>query len=326
MRASPTHDAIGRRHREAPHPSGKRIAPSERDILWLDKIHRHGPLATRYLLAYSKLVRRSDTRAKDRLTDLFNEDATPHGGTYLSRPWQQFETLDARYHDLVYDLTPRAVDLLKEHDLYSQYTPRPSGSWKHRFMVSCITASIELATLATDNSRYIFQDEILARGGYTLSFPVTITANGKPITKQLMPDGLFGLEYTSVEKKYYRFFLIEADRSTEPDTASTLDRKSYTRTILQYREFVGKGLYKEALGLSAGLLALHVTTSELRLRNLLALTEKLLASGANNYMLYRAAPEFGRYFKAPGILHDLFLDGWQRAGRPPFFIRSVDGE
>jgi hypothetical protein len=39
-----------------------------------EKLHRHGPLSTRYLVAYSLLLRKSATRAKDRLADLFNED------------------------------------------------------------------------------------------------------------------------------------------------------------------------------------------------------------------------------------------------------------
>jgi hypothetical protein len=320
-----THDAIGRRHREVPTASGKRIAPTERDLLWFEKLHRHGPLATPYLLAYSRILRRCDTRAKDRLTDLFNEDETPHGGAYLSRPWQQFATLDARYQDLVYEITPHALRVLKEEGLYSAYGPHPSGSWKHRFMVAAITASIELATLRHESIRYIFQDEILARADRPLSFPVTITQGGTTATKQLIPDGLFGLEYTDGDKRYYRFFLIEADRSTEPGAASTLDRKSYTRTILEYREFVGRGLYKEALGLSAGLLTLHVTTSELRLRNLVELTQSLSGSGGNNYMLFKAAPEFGRYFKTPDVLYRLFEEGWQRAGRAPFIIGSISG-
>jgi hypothetical protein len=322
MRTANTHDAIGRRHREKPQASGKRITPTERDILWFEKLHRHGPLATPYLLAYSKLVRRSDTRAKDRLTDLFNEDATPHGGTYLTRPWQQFETLDARYHDLVYDLTDRARALLAQDGARYEYTPHASGSWKHRFMTAAITASIELATLKTDNVRYIFQDEILSRANTALSFPVSITLNGQTSTKQLIPDGLFGLEYQDGDKRYYRFFLIEADRSTEPGMASTLGRKSYVRTILQYQQFVGRGLYKDALNLSAGLLALHVTTSELRLRNLLDLTAKHSGSGSNNYMLYRAAPEFGKYFTTPDVLYTLFTDPWHRAGKPAFHINS----
>lgn len=316
-----THDQIGRRYRDQPISTGKRITPTDRDILLLDKIHRHGPLSTTYLVAYSKLVRKSSTRAKDRLTDLFNEDETPHEGTYLSRPWQQFETLDARQHDLAYDLTPQAKLLLKEQGLWSDYAPNTSGSWKHTYMTACITASIELATLETENIRYIFQDEILAKSNTIFSFPVRV--NGT--TKNLIPDGIFGLEYTQDEKRYYRFFLVEADRATEPGRTRNFDRKSYGRTILQYREFVGKGMYKEALGLTAGLLVLNITTSELRHRNLLELTKELSESGGNNYLLFQYAPEFGRYFQPPNILHHLFTKGWERAGREPFSINSVSG-
>jgi hypothetical protein len=116
-----------------------------------EKLHRHGPLSTRYLVAYSQLLRKSATRAKDRLTDLFNEDDTPHNGTYLDRPWQQFETLDARQNDLVYDLTPQSIRVLKAQGLWSDDAPHPGGSWKHTYMTAAITASIELATLQTDN-------------------------------------------------------------------------------------------------------------------------------------------------------------------------------
>jgi hypothetical protein len=189
-------------------------------------------------------------------------------------------------------------------------------------MAAAITASIELATLKTDGVRYIFQDEILSRVDTTLSFPVTITVNGTTTTKQLIPDGLFGLEYTQGDKRSYRFFLVEADRSTEPGAASSLNRKSYLRTILQYRQFVGKGEYKDALGLTAGLLSLHVTTSELRLRNLLDLTAKHSANGTNNFMLYRAVPEFGKYFTTPDVLDTLFTEPWHRAGAQPFHIDS----
>ena len=97
-----THDRLGRRYRASPVSTGKCIRPSDRDLLLFEKLHRHGPLSTPYLVAYSRLLRKSVTRAKDRLTDLFNEDDTPHNGTYLDRPWQQFETLDARQNDLVY--------------------------------------------------------------------------------------------------------------------------------------------------------------------------------------------------------------------------------
>ena len=194
-------------------------------------------------------------------------------------------------------------------------------------MVSCITASIEVGanSLATDNIRYIFQDEILARGGYTLSFPVTITANGTTITKQLMPDGLFGLEYTSVEKKYYRFFLIEADRSTEPDTASTLDRKSYTRTILQYREFVGKGLYKEALGLSAGLRPPRDHERAAPPQPACPY-RKALGVGCQQLHVVPRGSRVRTILQGPWYLARPISGRLATRRATPFFIRSVDGE
>jgi hypothetical protein len=62
-------------------------------------------------------------------------------------------------------------------------------------MVSCITASIELATLDRNDIRYIPQVEILARADTELRYPSTIEdpVTGKAIRKDLIPDALFGL-------------------------------------------------------------------------------------------------------------------------------------
>lgn len=97
-----THDTLGRRHREHPVSTGKRVTPQPRDLLWFQKLHEHGPLSSTYLHAFSQHLARNEKRARDRLTDLFNESNAPHGGAYLARPWQQFQTLDARYQNLVY--------------------------------------------------------------------------------------------------------------------------------------------------------------------------------------------------------------------------------
>jgi hypothetical protein len=107
-------DSLARRKRHRPTSTDKRVTPQERDLLWFQKIHQHGPLSSSYLHAFSKHIRRNEKRAKDRLTDLFNESRTPHGGTYLNRPGQQFRTLDSRYNDLIYDLTPASRLALKE--------------------------------------------------------------------------------------------------------------------------------------------------------------------------------------------------------------------
>jgi hypothetical protein len=215
MNADPTHDALNRRPRERPTPTGKRVTPQERDLLWMRMIHRHGPLSSTYLHAFSQHLRRNEKRARDRLTDLFNEDRTPHGGAYLARPHQQFATYDSRYQDLVYDLAP-AAELALKQDGHWYAAAAHAGPWAHRFMVASITASIELATLADPALTYIPQEAILGRAGASLRHPVPFSdpKTGREETRDLIPDAVFGLEYATEDGPRYRFFVVEADRAT----------------------------------------------------------------------------------------------------------------
>jgi hypothetical protein len=322
MERSPTHDALERRRRDRPTPTGKRVTPQARDLLWFQKIHEHGPLSSSYLHAFSEDLRRSAKRARDRLTDLFNESRTPHGGAYLTRPYQQFRTFDARYQDLVYDLAPAAELALKEHGLWRGHANGHAGPWVHRYMVSSITASIELATLNNLSINYIPQHSILARAGATLRHPVPFTnpATGRIEERDLIPDAVFALEYARGAEKSYRCFVVEADRATEPSRASKFNRKSHLRNILQYREYVGRGLYKEHLGLSAGMMVLNVTTSEQTQAKMMELALETSEGRGNSYLLFRTAEQFGRYFKPAKPMTELLEGEWVRAGKPGFRI------
>ena len=142
-------DSLDRRKRLSPISTGKRVTPQDRDLLWFQKLREHGPLPTSFLLAFASGTHKSDKRARERLTDLFNEDNTPDGGPYFTRPPQQFRTLDSRYNQLVYDLAPAGERALKRHDNAVQSRAASSGPWLHSFMTSCITASIELGTQGT---------------------------------------------------------------------------------------------------------------------------------------------------------------------------------
>jgi hypothetical protein len=321
IQADKSHDTLQRRRRDRRLPTGKRVTPQERDLLWFQKIHEHGPLSSTYLHAFSKQLRRNEKRARDRLTDLYNEDRTPHAGAYLNRPWQQFQTFDARYQDLVYDLTPAAEAALKENERWSDYAASSAGPWVHRYMVSCITASIELATLNDPNVTYIPQQAILERAGAVLRYPVPYEnpTTKKTETKDLIPDAIFGLEYRQGSETSYRFFIVEADRATEPSRSTRFNRKSHLRTILQYRAYVGGGLYKQHLGLTAGLLVLNITTSDRTMQNMIDLTNELSERG-NTYLLFQTCDHFGRYFKPPKPMPRLLSGDWQRAGHPGFRI------
>ncbi|EHK57049.1 replication-relaxation family protein [Allomesorhizobium alhagi] len=316
-----THDTLHRRRRDRPHSTDKRVTPQERDLLWFQKIHQHGPLSSTYLHAFSESIARNEKRARDRLTDLFNESRTRHGGAYLCRPWQQFRTFDARYQDLVYDLADASEAALRENGLWHD-SAQGSGPWTHRYMVSCITASIELATLNDPNLTFIPQHVILKRAGASsLRYPVPCLnpANGKTEIKDLIPDALFGLEYKKDGTSFFRFFVVEADRSTEPSRTQTFNRKSHLRNFLQYRQYVGGGLYKDHLKLTAPLLVLNVTTSERAMANMIKLALEI-SPGGNTYLLFRCCPLFGRHFKPAKPLTNLLRADWIRAGELPLQI------
>ena len=313
-------DRLGRRDRLHAQSTGKCITPQKRDLLWFSKLAEHGPLPSSFLLAYARDTHRSAKRARERLTDLFNEDNTPDGGPYLIRPPQQFRTLDSRYNQLVHDLAPageRALARLGK-DVAS---PAPSGPWLHRFMTSCITASIELATFDQPDIAYIAQSEILARAGAELRFPVTIVDpdTNYRLEKDIIPDAVFGLLYHTESGDRFRFFAVEADRATEPATSTNFNRKSFLRNLLQYDAYVAGGAYREHLKLTAPLLVLTISSDPARTGRMIDVVAQRYPAG-NAFMLFQTWEDFGPIFRPPDPSPALLMGGWARGGLSPFHI------
>ncbi len=75
---------------------------------------------------------------------------------------------------------------------------------------------------------FIPQADILERAETVLSYPVEIVdpATKRKVTKALKPDALYGLEYKSDKGSRYRFFVVEANRATEPLTSELSIRAS----------------------------------------------------------------------------------------------------
>lgn len=312
-------DTLGRRSRTTPASTGKRVTPQPRDLLWFERLAEHGPLPTSFLLAFARGSYRSEKRAKERLADLFHESNTPHGGPYLTRPPQQFRTIDSRYNQLVHDLAPAAATVLRQSAC--SIRPARSGPWLHSFMVSCITASIELACALRDDLAYIPQSEILARADTSLRWPTTVCdpESGARYSKDLLPDAVFGLEYLTPNGKRYRFFALEADRASEPLSSATIHRKSYVRHLLQYEDYIEGGGYREHLSLTAPMLVLNVTTSEPRMDRMIELAKELYPHG-NSYQLFQTWEEFGPVFRPPATSPALLTGDWARVGFPGMSI------
>jgi len=167
-------------------------------------------------------------------------------------------------------------------------------------MVSCITASIELACQERDDLKYIPQSKILARAEPSLRW-TTETCDpdsGAIYEKDLLPDAVFRLEYSAQIGKRYRFFALEADRATEPLRSAQIHRKSFVRHLLQYESYVEETRYQDHLGLTAPMMVLNVTTSTDRLERMLAVTDELYPGG-NSYQLFRSWDAFGTVFAPP---------------------------
>lgn len=316
-----THDSLHRRKRTKPVSTGKRVTPQPRDILWFQKLHEHGPLTSSYLHAFSKHICKSPGRARDRLTDLFNEARTPERAPYLIRPEQQFYTLDARYQELVYDISLSAENVLQGRGHWHRHAGGASGPWRHRHLVASITASIELATLKRNDINFIHQHKILSRADTTLrcNVPFINSATGKTEKRDLIPDALFGLEYIKDNKSAYRFFVVEADRGTEPTKSSKFNRKSHLRSFLQYENYIAKGLYKDHLKLTAGLLVLNVVVHETTMNAMQNLLNKLYPRG-NAYHLFQTVDE--NLIRSLSDMSAQFdpLGSWQRSGHDNLII------
>lgn len=317
-------DSIGRRSRLRATATGKRVSPTKRDMLWFSRLAEHGPLPSSFLLAFSAQTHLCDKRARERLTDLFHEDNTPDGGPYLIRPPQQFRTIDSRYNQLVYDLAPAGWRCLRRLGLHHPQRSKASGPWLHRFMTSCITASIEITTLARDDLSYIPQSAILARAEADLRYAVIITdpANGWRGARDLIPDALFGLRYHGKHGDRFRFFVVEADRATEPMAASHWHRKGFERNLAQYEAYIAGGAYREHLHLTAPLLVLNVLSDARRMARMVEFTAKRSPEG-NASMLFQTWLDFGPVYRPPEPNRDLLADAWSRGGTTPFRIGIV---
>jgi len=291
-------DSLGRRIRTKRQPLGNHIQLQERDLAIFEFLHRHGGrLPTSFIHDATKHIARDKQRLSHRLKDLYHE------ARLLDRDWKQEETRDPEYNELVHELNDNSIELLKERGLYSPYTPSMRGAYKHQVMLSCISASFELNTQGTDLT-YIPQHHLLNRAGRDHQ----MTIAGDYVT----PDEVFGLQIDGKDL----FLFLEIDRGTEATSSQNFNRKSWTRSIKQYRQVIGHGHYKDHFKVNHGALLLIITVSKAKQEGILKVIQEEYPQGCN-YILVTHMPEFGRAFHPPKQI-DLLKRKWERCGHPPF--------
>lgn len=205
--------------------AGKRIELTDRDIELFKLLNRY-----RYLrsdLLYSFLGGNSETRFKERLGHLY------HDGRHINRPRQQWQFANCRHMPLIYELDAKGEQALRQQGLIQSDSPlltkgRPGAcrQFAHELMICDCIASIELGVREDPGLRFISWQEIIGKAPETtrnlsnaFELPVSIShtfSNSKGVQRadiKIVPDALFGLEYTTRGQKTYRFFALEADRN-----------------------------------------------------------------------------------------------------------------
>ena len=180
-------------------------------------------------------------------------------------------------------------------------------------MICEILASLDLGVRADPNLRFVAWPQILARAPEQTRASTTPFRAPVPSGGYLVPDGLFGIEYSAGDKKAYRFFALEADRGTMPVARSNGSQTSYLGKIAAYREITAHHICKTHFGLP-NLLVLTVTVSETRVHEIMSRLGE--SAGGNAVMLFKAVGAPDLTVPAPQLL----FEPWQRAGFPPLRI------
>ncbi len=291
-----TADRLGRAtfHHIAPQPG---VRPTDRELLWLKHIERHGPQSSQYLYELTRDTHRCKDTALRQMQRL-------RAGGFLTLPPQQRQTAKAGFNPYIYYLTRKARGHLHDRGL-AEPTILPQGHWWHSYMTACVTSGIDMAA-ARHNIRYIPAHEILAIKEASLAIPI-----GR---QRLIPDQLFALNYGGS----FRAFALEVDRGTEP-RRSAAARKSLQTSINQYAELLDRQLYKPHYGLKANLLVLWVFTSRTRMEGFL----EIVATGSDALVKSTLC----QVVSEPEILRrpydTLFAASWLRAHAPEVCIGTA---
>ena len=297
-------DTLKRRIRFAPpQPVDKRIDLSDDDLALFAAIHRHGPLPSHYLFAFTG--KSNFNSHQHRLTKLYN--GTAHGA-YLVRPPQQFASFHARYQPIVYDLNEKSKQLLIEHGKISPFIKR-LDPFLHRLMSACVGASIELSCTPRGLT-YIPRHAILKRTDSPMELPLSQFVP----QKSLVPDDLFGIDYGGS----YRFFAVEIDRNTESIERRKIDQNTFGKKLACYIDAMKHRTFKDVWGIP-NMMVLTITTNATHMNNMMAYLEKLDPTLSARF-LFKALPTFGSNWRVPKTVYTDILGPWDRADGSVFDI------
>lgn len=247
-----------RRDRTKRASSGKAIRLVERDFDIFELLYRYSMLDSKTLIQFIRPL--SEKRFIERLGKLY------HDGYFLDRPNGQWNHYQARYSPVVHSLSSNGFNVLASEKVlpkkaFSRFENSKTNNLQflHSLEINKTLAKFELECLSTPNQRFVPLEEILQKreikepeAGESISFPVTILKSEynrrSHIETDIIPDGLFGIEYRLHDKKHYKFFVVEVERKS-PLTRRTLNQSSSLKKLLAYKYTLHSKSFIPVLGI-----------------------------------------------------------------------------
>ena len=287
---------------------------SEDDLPILKLLGRYRYLPSDYLAA---LTGRSLPALQTRLEILCRK---PNG--YINRPHQQRANADANTRRLIYELDDKGAEELRSRGLtYSR--KKYLRNFAHELMACTIAASFEIGANSCNTMQIINWQELIdspqmPSATKELSNPQVISFERDGRSESLASDWRpFVVERNSGSKSYAFVFGFEADCGTEPIDTGDTERTSILRKFSAYLEVLDQDVPRRHFGATTFLIPI-VTTTEARMRSMIALLERLRPGAFGKRFLFKHIPSFTSFEKPAPATGHILLEPWQRAGFDPF--------
>jgi Replication-relaxation len=304
-----------RRPRSQPTPIGRRTKITDNDMFGIfEPLSRHTQLTTKQLVAFD---RRHASNTRNRLTDLYH-----HQGAWLVRSSEKFKLANAILVDELYQLGKDAEALLQARGIIPNErwvrTARVGGNstapsrifrLAHDLMASQIALDIEIGARQAKHVRFrnhieIIRDAPERTQGLLKPLRVAVPPiHGAP--RWIVPDAVFAVDD--------RLFAIEADTGSESIEATIKPK------IRAYREIVATRTIDDHFGFD-NLRVLFVTTSEKRMRNMMAAVASIARNGRSTMFGFACRPDLRQFSTAAGPDGQMFSLAWQRVGFDPIAL------
>lgn len=300
-------DALGRRKRydppeHDPKRDAKTLKITDNDRTIFCALRDHPQLPTTYLHLFLGKTLEPKTPKQVEMSQIIKSTTQRlsqlyyHG--YLSRPEKQKAGENNKGQICTYALDARGTTWLQAEDLWSLYASSFKGHPSHQFYLSCVTASIHLATKRTPSVEYITKEQIFERENCPVK-KLELEVNGETVK----PDELFGIRFRDGEKGQTLYFVVELERAEKSS-------KRYREKFHPYNTIIKQRIYKDAWGIN-NLRVLVPSASRTLIEIMKEQVKDLDASG---HFLFKHHRVIAKEWEVPPIMYDFYDEPWQTVG------------